>query len=334
MRTLPLYDSDWVLNHIEAWCYGGNITVEFKDLVMIHNDAEYNYYNLIYIRTTYNNFIVFKDKNTNEFFKFGFIDWENAIKRLIIVPAIHRQLNLRKLLFGRYNVEGYNLHERHLLEEIDYDYKDYRDPYIDAFFKSKNIDTNKLAPSVFRNYRSWVKSFFPMKPLSKLSSTRINYIISKATKDDDVFTMEDFKRDLYSVNNVDEYNKSAVAALEKHSDDIYIKYLLLKESDNFTGKYKISYHRYNDNKKVNTFDMMDVELHMISDRQGNIAFIRNNMKEIKRLLKLIIYNNSKSKRYANYMKIDSMTLSPDSVLIVKFIFKDKLEKLLEEEKVI
>lgn len=326
MRYMPLYDREWVLKHIDASCFrAGVLNVDFVNLTLIHNEPDF--YNLHNFSTSYNKFLVFKDGETNELFKLDFrFKWEGVVQELLELPAVRKQLYSK--YFGRFNFNGDRIHEKNLIKD---NYVEAKDKLIDEFFSSKDIDTGLLSPSVYANYRSWVKSLLPTTPTNRSSPISIADIISGETKNDDVLNIDILEYKFHTINNEQIYCDNIRKSLQKHSDQIYIKYLLLKEDDNFSGKYKISFHRFTGNKKCNTFDMIDIELHMIGNRSSNISFIKNNMKDIQRILKLVIEGHSKSKKYANYMKLDSLVLSADNVLIAKFVFKEVLEKLLDGE---
>lgn len=326
MRYMPLYDREWVLKHIDASCYHtGVLNIDFVNLALIHNEPDF--YNLHNFNTSYNKFLVFKDEETNELFKLDFrFKWEGVVQELLEFPVIRKQLYSK--YFGRFNFNGDRIHEKNLIKD---NYAKTKDKLIDEFFLSKDIDISLLSASVYANYRSWVKSLLPTTPTNRSSPMSIADIISRETRNDDVLNMDILEYKFHTINNEQIYCDNIHNSLQKHSDQIYIKYLLLKEDGNFSGKYKISFHRFTGNKKCNTFDMIDIELHMIGDRFLNTIFIKDNINEIKSILKLMIENNPKSKKYANYMKLDSLVLSPDNVLIAKFVFKEVLEKLLDGE---
>lgn len=148
-------------------------------------------------------------------------------------------------------------------------------------------------------------------------------IINKIQSDDDVEYLDSFAKFVYKLFVASD----ASEMLDKRYPNLNIKFNLLRKDNEFAGNYKIYSDRFMDNKNHKTFDVFSIEISMCSDYDKNLKFLKQNTKYVKGLLKYIIEHDSISKDYANYLKLYSLVLSRENILMARFCFKDGLESL-------
>ena len=190
--------------------------------------------------------------------------------------------------------------------------------YLERKFKMKLLsDNNKTG------FREYVMSKINYNN-TRIRGEKLKDIIINKIQSDNVPEYEkEFAEFIYSLF----VNSDATAILDKYHSHFNIKFNLLRKDNKFSGNYKIYSDRFMDNTNHKTFDTFNIEINMYSDYDENLKYVKENIKYVKGLLKYIIEHESVSKDYANYLKLYSLVLNRENILIARFCFKDSLESL-------
>ena len=336
MRNLPIYDQNWVnenitigvLPHVKAFYnIDYEITIKFKNLIKVYYYAKYNQY---IENARYGEYVIFQDKNTKEYFKLQYpYDNYYSMKNYLISILLPDKI-----------IEPHTI-DLQFSDNTTFNsdwYFSYTNIINDFLANEENINLGLLDEAMQHSLKLYIKSMISRKykPRFLCKAEVLNTILEDHTKNDEYFD-ESMAYAIADALCEKEYRESRIAVsnlLESKRDMIYTKYLLLKCDNNFSGNYKINFSRYNGNIKIDTFDIVTIEINMFSDYMQNLDFLRNNINKTKNMLKNIIRSHSKSRRYANFMKLDKLTLRKDCVLEAKFIFREDVEKLLLREDVV
>ena len=194
--------------------------------------------------------------------------------------------------------------------------------FIDNYIND-NFDVKLLTESTKLLFVDFIYSKINDKKLSTNGTSFESKLVEGIMENNNQMFENEFNEfvyDLYCSTDISE-------VLDKQKNLLNIKFFLLQENQ-FSGKYKVRKDKYTDNDKNKTFDIITVELGMQSSYEENLTFLKSNMKDVRALLKNIIEVNKSSRKYSNYLKLFSLILNKENVLVAKFCFKDGLESKL------
>lgn len=324
MRELPLNDKEWVMNHIgfyySDWL-NTRINLYLNDLMLIKDISELSEYQIvsqrekkILVENTKGKLLVFRDTVTSELFKFA-LKGEDLTQ--VLANALYYHNKIPQGVMANYRI---TMRSMYLFTN---DGQSPKGKFIDNFINS-NYDTKLLSDSSSSLFRDYVSQ--------KLNKTKIIYNVENSLKDQIINKIKSDNEPVYQSEFASFvlglYNRSnAREILGANTDAINIKFMLLK-TKYFTGKYKAYMDKYTDTRKNNkVFDTITIQFNMISDYDNNLAYLKSNNKEVKSILKYVIETNKLSKEYANYLKLYSLILTRDNILVARFCLKDGLENL-------
>lgn len=322
MRELPLNNSYWVSEHVHFMRIGNEGYISFNHLSMIREYSELSTDKFRYLSQSQNmknKLLVFIDPKTDELFKYTvpvddsyslakiFASLLNVYKpQLRIKPdecdelriSIHSRCIGSK---GLTSVQGNLIHK-----------------YLENNFNLKLLKPNDI--SIFKKY---AKSIIRNEDLI-VDGLPMDSIVIDIIKDND---HQEFKDEfLNELENLYEHS-NIVDIINDHKGLLKIKFDLLNMDNGFTGVYTVKQRKFNNQDKRRVFDGIDVELNMYSDYDENLRFVKKNLKEIKKLIKLIIETHPKCKDYAKFIDMYSFVLTRENILVARFCFKAGLEEL-------
>lgn len=331
MRELPLYNNEWVKENITVKYETDNnihkyIKIQFPKLLL------FNDFSSIYLYKPYitsksrlinkSNLLIFKDIITHELFKFNITEGNICILFKDIVDAIWRNDIIHKEFFHKKeDVTGFI--------EID--------PYNSRYIPNYN---NGLPKPKLSEVKKYLNEKLDMNLLSN-SSQRIlaeyaagcvypksfnRFAIDLIKNDNNYIDYNTFIEKLHMYKKyVNSYNLTE--RLDDHLDFITVKYLINKHKK-FSGHYDINFIKSEENNKSrNSFNTIDLEIRMLSGYDDNLKYLKENIRDIKLTLKDIMEINPKTKDYSKFLKMYSLILTRDNVLLARFCFKDGLEEL-------
>lgn len=326
MRELPLNNKKWVEDHI-VWYYPNynnavkTINLYLNDLILIKDVSklqDYQYINRkrILIEKTKGSLLVFKDTNTSELFK---IDSENKDLAILLVESLCNNGIVDYKYIGAIN--------HRITIDIARLFGTSNDSpkgrFVNKFLRD-NYDMsllNSSSTSLFKEYVSQKLSSYNISTVEKSLDDKIMNEIKNNNLTIYDYEFSSFVFSLYDKSNAREF-------LGENIDVMNIKFNLLK-TNYFTGKYKVYMDKYTDNTsdKRKVFDTINIELNMASDHDADMLYLKANIKDVKMILKDIIESNKISKDYANYLKLFSLILTRDNILVARFCLKDGLQNL-------
>ena len=283
--------------------------------LLAHGLCHVNKWTALPIKGTNKTLWVFQDTTTQELFK--------LIVEGDTLKDVKKKIG-NKLISDRYKnykVKMYMISSTIVF--LDHHYSPKRlaiNEYVNCHF-----DMGKIKKSLKPVFEEYVHGKIDEKRLLIGNERMIDVLVRELINDDEPMNMKQFASIIYGLikrSNMDEI-------LKKKSPSIKVKYSLLS-LPKFSGSYRIYTDKYNDNTKNKTFDTITVELNMMSESvyNENLAYVKKNIGSVKLLLKYIIESDPLSQKYANCLKLFSLILTTDNVLVARFCFKEGLESKL------
>lgn len=332
MRNLPLDDREWILENVtvskrldKRYAYPMFGYERIEEFVIY----TFKFHSLVLLNDYNGYYIVFQDINTKELFKLDKRSWFD-IKRSTLIPIFRDNGKI-------YDTRNY-YDQRKIEYKVDIE-----------LVKNSEVMCNYDRYKNIKKY-DMIKKFCVENRIldssSILSSESLFYTYAQGNlKYLDIYDMDKFIEsfifdDEYLDECIlnercklyfDQYYEDLSNELNKHIDKLKIKAILLGRYNKFSGNYKIVFDRYIENKKRDTFDIINIEIGMMGDYQENLKFVKENMRDVKRILKAILEAHPKSSKYANYMKLSSLRVTKDNMLVAMICFKDELEELCSQQ---
>ena len=327
MRDLPLNDPQWVHQNIYQFRdLSSKLNVGFKSNIQIiipYSDVNINgtHNDLFPSQNVKGKQVIFRDRVTNEIFKYTFEDE-------YLYDFVIRILNLCLA-----NNSGIVIKEKPQLIKFRVC------ELTDNIFKHATAKGEVVKVIIENSIKPYSIYDLPKSDQSILVDYCKGKIDVKPYYEDKcmIFLLESgddpcFLRDIEAKISKDVFINSCSAKLRKSTlNSIKMKFLLLK-TGNFTSVYKVNTYKYNDTLKDNVFDTVVITLNMTAtDHDNHSEFIKKNRKKINTILTAILKLNSKTHKYVNYLELYDLTLTHDNILEAKFCFKKGLEELLNGE---
>lgn len=320
MRELPINDLDWLKENVEVDVslykyYICRVNIHFKNIRRLCTDNQ----------LSFNHVMVVINDMTGELFRFddSYLSKNKLLNNLLKCDMFdENDLNYmhycRNHISLRISMDEYIVRDKNFDSDIN--------TIMDSFYKTHHIDITKLDTSCLSIFRHYTRSFIRKEINEMKAQENITSILIKYTKTKECCYLDHITNNL----NVTYYDYSNIInkKLEEKLDNIRVKYLLLRSDTKFSGAAtQIKFLRYKNNKKENTFDIIEIQIMMMADYQENLAFIKANPEKVTTLLKEIVEHHSRSSKYANYLKLYDLVLTRGNILVAKFCFKDGLEEL-------
>lgn len=316
MRNLPLNDPIW---------YSNNATAQVKTKHYQYNhrctiDVHFPNLRQLCINgiTLINNYDIFIDVVTGEVFK-RHRSWDKSSTRINqLINSNSVSLEDRKTILDAASVK-INIH----IADKALNYENAMNKILFKFYENNGINIKKLSDSSLSEFRAYSRDILIDIPKLKIREVCLETFVSRYTKNNDAVYFDSIIDKLNkTVDNVEqEYSEKIHLQLEKKIDSLWIKYLLLEKDSKFSGSFSVSFFRYSGNENKNTFDVMEIKINMMNNYKENLDFIKANPEKVRTLLKEITDRHSKSKKYANYLKLYDLVLTRGNVLVAKFCFK-------------
>lgn len=324
MRELPLYDISWLYENTDAhlsthyWgksyrCYVTIRSPYFCKLQTCQGEL-------------FNNKKVVLNNKTNELFKYDPIIDKNKLLNNLFKSGLLNNNDLQTCK-NAFAVQLNLALEENYISETDFDRDHIIRTILNKFYKDHNMDISKLSYSSVTAFNRYTRSF--LKKITKeikTQETNIHTLITESIKNDE-FTFYDVVQNSNG-EITSKFSDIINKRLEEKIDNIWVKYLLLREDAKFSGNHNVKFFRYTGNEKKNTFDIMEIQINMMGiNHKENLDFIKNNADKVNTVLHDIVNCHSRSKKYANYLKLYSLILTRENTLVARFCFKDGLEEL-------
>ena len=316
MRALPVDDKDWRNEHISYISSAYNFprskfVIKLKNLYLIPECSDLDL-NFIANKGLKGKRLVFQDENGELFVHKIQRDtiWELGTD-LTYVCIPHDIVRFDVVTRSIYKVCGWHSQKSSII-----------DFYLDTMF-----DLTKIHKSNLHVLREYASDLIEVNEDGINCGSVIRDVIVEQSRNDNV--LEDNLNELIFEKYI---HLDIFKVTPENENLIMVKYILCTQDSKFSGLFSISRMKFDANLPRRIFDGFCVNINMAdSEYEDNLKYVKANCKGVKKIVKLILDNHRMSKNYAKFMKMYSLVLTRDNVLVAQFCFKDGLEKLIMED---